>query len=268
VSARLLDPPPDELDRSARATFADDYGRPDLGPLVVVIAAYRESESIGRVVAATPADVLGVATAVLVVDDGSDDATADVARDRGAYVCRTAQNRGQGAALRLGYQIAIDHGAAYVATLDADGQYDPDQLGDLLEPILAGTADFVSGSRRLGRSYRGDRLRGAGVVAYAGLIRVLTGAPISDPSFGMRVMRAEVAADVPLRQPQYQAAELLVGAIARGYRVAERPADMRARSSGASRKGADVLYGYRFGTVVLSTWWRERHRFRHGRRIA
>jgi hypothetical protein len=92
---------------------------------------------------------------------------------------------------------------------------------------------------------------------YAALISVLTGCHVTDPSFGLRAMRAEVPAAVSLRQPQYQAAELLVGAIMKGFRTAERPATMRPRTGGRSHKGSNLVYGWHFGTVIVSTWYRE-----------
>ena len=61
-----------------------------------------------------------------------------------------------------------------------------------------------------------------------------------------------------MNQPQFQASELLIGAALRGFRIAEVPAVMRARAAGTSRKGPDLVYGARFGWVVVSTWWRER----------
>jgi glycosyltransferase involved in cell wall biosynthesis len=265
VRRALLDPAPDEHDRSMLDAFAVRYGHRSFGPLFVIVAAYREAGSIGAVLAAVPDEVGGSAVSTIVVDDGSDDGTADIAEASGAYVCRSFANRGQGAALRLGYQVAVAHGAAYVATIDADGQYDPRELEALLDPILDERADFVSGSRTLGRTYQHDWIRRLGVVIYAALIRVLTGAPVSDPSFGLRVMRSEVVDTVTLRQPQFQAAELLIATAMRGFRITERPGIMRERTAGASRKGPNLVYGYRFGSVVVSTWWRERRR-RQGRR--
>ena len=170
-------------------------------------------------------------------------------------------NRGQGAALRLAYAVAAGHGAEYLVSLDADGQYDPADIPKVLAPVVDDEADLVTGSRRLGSSYGGDRFRQLGVLVYATTIRVLTGTGITDPSFGLRAMRAEVPLSLRLDEPQFQASELLVGAIMHGYRVAERPATMRRRAAGDSRKGPSLAYGYRFGRVLLRTWWR-------GRRVA
>ncbi|HEY7440601.1 MAG TPA: glycosyltransferase family 2 protein [Acidimicrobiia bacterium] len=246
------------VDDDARAGFEERYGHPDLGPICIVIAAYRERASIGKVLDELPSSVCGKRATVLVVDDGSGDGTAEVAREHGAFVCAPALNRGQGAALRLAYTVAAAHGAEYLVSLDADGQYDPADIPSILAPVVDGEADLVTGSRRLGSSYRGDRFRQLGVLVYGTSVRVLTGAAITDPSFGLRAMRAEVPLGLRLDEPQFQASELLVGAIMRGYRVAERPATMRRRASGDSRKGASVAYGYRFGRVLLRTWWRAR----------
>ena len=117
---------------------------------------------------------------------------------------------------------------------------------------------MVNGSRRLGRSETTDRVRGTGVVVYGALVSLLTGTRITDPSNGLRAFRPEVADRVPLRQPQYQTSELLIGALTLGFRVMEVPATIRPRAAGESKKGTNLRYGYRFGKVVVTTWWRLR----------
>jgi glycosyltransferase involved in cell wall biosynthesis len=243
-------------DGDALARFAAEYEGRTSCPLVIVIAAYNEEESIGDVLRAMPREVHGLTADVLVVVDGSTDCTADVARDAGAMVCDLPVNQGQGAALRAGYRLARDRGARFIATLDADGQYDPAELPLVVTPLLDGSADFVTGSRRLGRAQGGDPVRRFGVIVFGALISLLTGKRITDPANGLRAMRVEVVSDVPLHEPQYQAAELLVGAIRRGFRVLEVPTTMSRRAAGATKKGGNLLYGLRFGRVVVSTWWR------------
>jgi glycosyltransferase involved in cell wall biosynthesis len=166
-------------------------------------------------------------------------------------------NRGQGAALRLGYRIAREHGAEYIITTDADGQYDPADFEGVLTPVLDGTADFVTGSRRLGGQETRDRVRRLGVHVFAWTVSGLTGQWSTDTSFGLRAMRAAITQDITLNQPQYQSSELLIGVLSHGFRVQEVPGRMRVRTTGASKKGGNAVYGSRYARVVLGTWWRE-----------
>jgi hypothetical protein len=254
---------PGPVDDEAIDAFEAEFGEPEFPPVVIVIAAFNEAEGIGAVLDRIPAktsgrggEPLGVAT--LVVVDGGSDNSAEIAREHGAYVCEMPVNRGQGAALRLGYYLARTGGAHYIVTTDADGQYDIGQLPELMEPLLADDADFVTGSRRLGEDQSHDQVRRTGVRVFALIVSVLTRQRITDTSFGFRAMRAEVTADVTLNQPQYQSSELLIGVISHGYRVVERPMTMRVRKRGKSKKGNNLLYGMRYARVVFSTWSRER----------
>ncbi|MGZ5312850.1 MAG: glycosyltransferase family 2 protein, partial [Solirubrobacterales bacterium] len=118
----------------------------------VVIPAYNEADSVADVIRQVPPAVCGVQTAILVVDDGSRDATADVAEDAGAIVARHAINRGGGAALRTGYRLMADAGAKIVVTLDADGQHLPSEMERLVKPVLDGEVKLAHGSRVLGEA--------------------------------------------------------------------------------------------------------------------
>jgi glycosyltransferase involved in cell wall biosynthesis len=240
---------------------AQDFLRAHPGtgsPVVVIIPALNEEDSVADVVATVPDQLCGLAVDVLVIDDGSSDDTAPRAAAAGALVASLSTNTGQGNAFKLGYRLATERGAAYIATADADGQFDPAELARLIELLLAGEADLVTGSRRLGQAHTKDSVRAVGVVVFGRLISVLTGVPITDPANGLRAMRAEVAASLDLEQPQYQSSELLIRAIAQGYRVKEVPVTMFRRTAGTSRKGGNFVYGMRFTRVVLTTWWKVR----------
>jgi glycosyltransferase involved in cell wall biosynthesis len=249
-----------EIDDAALAESGRFYGDRirRLPPVVIVIAAYNEEGGIGPVISALPPVACGLETAVIVVADGCTDGTAAEARAHGALVCDVPVNRGQGAALRLGYRIAREGGARYIVTTDADGQYNPAEIDALLAPVVAGQADFVTGSRRLGSEETKDPIRRLGVRIFAIAISVLTGQKISDTTFGLRAMRAELTAAVQLDQQQYQAAELLIGVLSRGFRVIELPATIHKRKVGESKKGHNAIYGLRFSGVIARTWWRER----------
>jgi glycosyltransferase involved in cell wall biosynthesis len=249
----------DVRDRAIRA-FADAYPGLKLAPVAVVIAALDEEGGLPSVLREVPARACGLAVDVIVVDDGSTDRTAEVARAGGAYVARLERNLGHGVALRVGYQLAREGGAEYVVTLDGDGQWNPTELPRVLEPVVAGEADFSIGSRVLGAAETDDAFRHAGVHVFGALVRLLTGSEVTDTSSGFRAMRAEVTGTVRQEQAQYQTSELLIGALAHGYRVVERPITMRKRMAGKSKKGHNVLYGMRYARVILTTWARERRR--------
>src|SRR5271168_910369 len=140
-----------EVDDAALEAMRAAYGdrATKFPPVALVIAAYNEEGAIGPVVEQLPAAVCGLATEVIVVADGCADATVKEADVAGAIVCDVPVNRGQGAALRLGYRIAREGGAQYIVTTDADGQYNPAEIESLVAPLVEGRADFVTGSRRM-----------------------------------------------------------------------------------------------------------------------
>jgi glycosyl transferase family 2 len=227
-------------------------------PVVVVMAARDDAASIGDVLAAMPAQACGLDVDTLVVDDGSRDDTAALARRAGVRVVRLEHHCGHGVALRVGYELAREHGARYIVTLDADGHGDPAQLESVLEPVVADKADLVIGSRVVGAGRKEHgALRRAGIRFFSALVRMLTGTKVTDTSSGYRAMRAEVTATVRQRQAQRQTSELLIGAIYQGYRIAERPIVVRRRRPPVAG-GRTVRYGLRYARVVLQTWWRER----------
>jgi glycosyltransferase involved in cell wall biosynthesis len=274
ISVFYSNPADAAIDADALQTLADVYGErtTTLPPVALVIAAYNEEGAVGPVVEALPRTLCGLAVEVIVVADGCADATAKESDAAGAIVADVPVNRGQGAALRLGYRIAREGGAEYIVTTDADGQYNAAEIPSLLQPIIDGRADFVTGSRRLGSEETKDPIRKAGVRFFGSLVSLLTGQKVGDTTFGLRAMRAEVTGAVQLEQPQYQSSELLIGVITHGYKVLEVPATIHKRTVGESKKGQNplyhlhipavnnIFYGARFMRVVLGTWWRESHR--------
>src|SRR5580704_18143382 len=175
---------------AALAGFALRNAGVTFPPVVIVIAALDEEESLPSVLEEIPAELAGLATRVLVVDDGSTDRTSGVAEQYGAFVCRLERNCGHGVALRAGYRLAREGGCRHIATLDADGQWDPADLPGMIALLEGDRADFVVGSRQLGSTENTDPVRNLGVRFFSGLISVLTSVQITDSSSGLRAMRA------------------------------------------------------------------------------
>lgn len=247
-------------ERGAAARFLADHPPHAGAPLAIVIPAYNEEPTVAAVVDELPQSAAGLDAEVIVVVDGARDETAAEAARAGALVCDVPVNRGQGAVLKLGYWLARARGARVIATIDADGQYDPREIERVVEPILSGRADFVSGSRRLGTELTTDRVRHLGVLVFGAIFSMLVRHRVTDPACGLRAMRAEVTAAVTLEQPQYQASELMISAALNGFRLAEVPTTMRDRAAHATgtKKEGNLRYGVRFARAALRTWTRDR----------
>jgi glycosyltransferase involved in cell wall biosynthesis len=245
---------------ASRSVFDERYPELKLSPVVGLICAYEEEANLGAVLGAMPAEACGLPVATLVVVDGGRDRTDQVALDAGAITFVLGENLGHGYALRVGYALAMELGAEYVVTLDADGQNDPAEIPVMLQPVVDDEADFVVASRRLGQDTTSDRFRKAGVRFFSWVISLLGPTELTDSSNGYRALRVLMLDDVAhrLTQEQYQTAELLITCLSRGWRITERPTRWLPRASGASKKGTNYLFGLRYGAVVLKTWWRER----------
>lgn len=242
----------------ARKDFDERHPRARFGPIVALIAAYEEEANLGDVLKAMPTMVGDLEVSTLVVVDGGQDATDRVAIDAGVFTCVLPVNLGQGAALRLGYALAVERGARYVVTLDADGQNDPGELGSIVRPVVDGELDLVIASRRLGVDHTTDRFRQAGVQLYAATLNAITRKHLTDTSNGYRAFRAALLEDILpyLRQDQYQTAEVLITAATRGWRVGERPTEWHPRASGESKKGGNLFFGFQYARVIGTTWAR------------
>ncbi len=224
------------------------------GGILVCIAAFNEAETLPPVLAGIPENVAGLAVNVLVIDDGSQDATAAQAQLAGAHVVRHLVNCGQGAALQTGYVVAQEVQAEIVVTMDADGQHDPAELAGLVGPIIEDRADFVVGSRRLGAYATESRARNAGVTVFTRLVNLLGGTRVSDIANGFRAVRVSRLVDLRFIEDQFHNPELVIRAARAGLRVAEAPVTIRLRASGTTKKGGNLRYGLGFLRVMLKTW--------------
>ena len=233
-------------------------GLPDRfkGKIAILIPAYNEAENIGVVLDLIPAEVCGIRTEILVVDDGSRDGTGDIAAEHGALVARHVTNRGGGAALRTGYRLMVESGAEIVVTLDADGQHRPDEMERLVKPILDGEVEMAHGSRVLGQADRNHFARELGIVFFNRLVSFITRTHVTDCSNGYRAVRTAVLPQLVLRQEQFHTSEFMIEAIKRGIPAKEVPVTVEQRLHGHSKKPAAFRYGAGFANAIVRTWLR------------
>jgi glycosyltransferase involved in cell wall biosynthesis len=207
-------------------------------PVLVFFPAHDEEATVGDVVRRTPRSVLGHPVQVLVVDDGSTDGTAAAALAAGAELLTFPVNQGLGAAVRAGLGAGAARGAAAVVFLDADGEYAPEELERLVGPVLAGTADYVVGSRFAGepRDMRPHRWFGNRVltIAVQALVRRHGVRNLTDGQSGYRALSPAAAAAAEVIHDFNYAQVLTLDLLAKGFRYAEVPISYAFRQHGRS----------------------------------
>jgi len=216
--------------------------------VVAVVPAYNEADTIGDVVASTREHV----DEVVVVDDGSSDDTAAIARDHGATVVTHVVNTGVGGAVRTGYRYAIRNDYDFVAQVDGDGQHDPGYLPEML--AVAEDYDMVIGSRYLNESIRDySFVRRAGITFFTWVVNVLGGIDITDVTSGFRVYRVSMLEEILHRSDKHWAVEQTLQAAEKGYRIYELSVEMPTREEGASQFDVEtfVMYPVRMADTVL-----------------
>lgn len=207
---------------------------PQDGPIVLFLPAHNEEETIGAVLGRFPKAVLGREVRRMVIDDGSTDRTAERARLAGATVISFSGNQGLGAAVRRGLEEGVSLGACAIAFCDADGEYAPEELATMVQPILDGDADLVSGSRFAGTIETMHLHRRFGNRVLTALLRVVAREKITDGQSGYRAFSGAAAAESELVHDFNYAQVLTLDLLAKGFRYAEVPITYSFRESGRS----------------------------------
>ncbi len=241
----------------AREKFIEKAGLDRINEIMVIIPALDEAENLCWILPRVPTNIKGRTVGILVVDDGSTDDTVAVVRNRGYLIVSNPINRGGGAALRLGFDIAMAGGAEMIITMDGDGQHLPEEIERLVDPILQDQADFVIGSRVLGQRERDSTLRWVGIHVFNFIINMLAGTRITDCSNGFRAFRVASLKKLLLLQDQFHTAELIIDAARKGIRIIDVPVTVLRRHAGQSKKGRNWSYGINFSKTILKTWLRK-----------
>lgn len=233
---------------------------------VVFIPAWNEEDNLPAVLDELHAELPGVD--VLVIDDGSTDTTAALARARGADVVSFGENRGLRAGIAAGYAEAGNRGYAFCGRVDADGQHPVEELCRLIDLVQSGACDVAIGSRfaegpeHPGDRYRPTRSRRFGIGLLQRAMRVRLGRRFHDPTSGMAAVNAKAMA--VMAEPYLSGApevEALLRLKEAGLRVEEVAVDMRPRASGESKlqgKKAVKLVATVIATLLFVDWQRRR----------
>jgi hypothetical protein len=225
------------------------------GRCLAVVPACDEEAAIAGVLAGLPAEACGLPVDVLVVDDGSRDATPHIAREHGARVVSHGRSRGLGAAVRTGLELARDEGYAAAVYLDGDGEYDPADFATVLDPVARGRADYVTGSRFLGGPREGMSWhRALANRVTSALLGTLLHGVVSDGQTGYRAFSARALAAARIRHDYNYAQVLTLSLWGAGIDPVEVPISYRRRTSGSSF----VRYPEYLARVAPAAWreWR------------
>ena len=216
--------------------------------------ALNEAETVAEVIARIPPRIDGVSTVeVLVIDDGSTDATAERARQAGAEVISHSPTRGVGAAFHTALDCATQRPVDLLVTIDADGQFDPERIAQLIEPLLAGRADFVTASRFKDPALTPQMpwIKRWGNRMMSRLISRIAGQRFCDVSCGMRASDRRAMMHLNLMGTFTYTQEVFLNLAFKGLRIAEVPLAVRGQRAHGDSRVAGNLWRYGLRTLGI-----------------
>jgi glycosyltransferase involved in cell wall biosynthesis len=218
---------------------------------IILMPAHNEAANLPHVIPELRAAVPD--WDLTVIDDGSRDATASIARALGATVVSLPVNLGYGGAVQTGFRYAVLHGYDVAVVIDADGQHDPAGIPCLADAVITGQADVAIGSRFRGRmDYQQPWVKRVGMAIFAWVVTRITGRPVTDPTSGYQALNAAALRFLAFDNypVDYPDADTLLVLHYAGFRVIEMPVTMRERMSGISKMHS----GWKPIYYVLKMW--------------
>jgi len=230
---------------------------------LIVIPSFNEEKNIGAVLEGIKLHF--PEAAILVIDDGSKDATAQVAEAHGARVILLPYNSGYGVALQTGFIYALQHEYSVVVQMDGDGQHDSRYIQKLLQEVQKEDVDVVIGSRFIGpEKYKTSFVRRAGMVIFSKLASLGCGQKISDPTSGFQALKGEAIRFVAgeFYPPDYPDADFLIMLHRNGFKMREIPVKMHANPDNRSmhRGHRTVYYVFKMFLSIFVTLLRTKFR--------
>jgi glycosyltransferase involved in cell wall biosynthesis len=229
--------------------------------ILVIIPAYNEAANIERVINGIWRNTPDVD--ILIVNDGSRDSTANIARAAGAHVISHPFNMGYGAACQTGFKYAYRKGYDYLVQMDGDGQHEPACIPDLLNAICDPNVDVVLGSRWLGMAeYNGPLLRKFGKFFFGFLAGLITKHKVTDPTTGFQALTKSVIQFycTEVYPVDYPDADMIIVLARAGFRVKEVPVIMYINRTGQSMHAGfirPIYYGMKMMMSIAMTLLRD-----------
>lgn len=222
--------------------------------IAVIMPAYNEAENLRVILGKIPEKIKDKKVCVVVIDDGGEDDSREVVEQSGHLYLRNKINRGQGAALKVGYDMLIYNNIPYGVTMDSDAQHLAEDIDKVIKPVLEGECDLAIGSRVLGEGSKSSAMRNIGILLFSKIIRLITGVKLTDCSSGFKAFDINKMKKLDLREEQFQSAEVIIEAVRKGLKIKEVPITIRERKHGKSKKGGDLAYALNFTRTILKTW--------------
>lgn len=226
--------------------------------LLVLIPALNEEEKIGRVIGKIPKTLNSISEInILVIDDGSMDQTSEIAKKHGAKVIKNSSNQGVGKCFQIGLEMAIETKSDILVNIDADGQFDPQEIEKLIAPIINRQADLVTGSRFIDRNYIPKNmpiLKQWGNHRVANIISWATGKRLHDVSCGFRAYSKEAILRLNLFGKFTYTQETMLDLAYKGLEIAEVPVTVTYFEGRKSRIANNLFnYAYKSGSIIFRT---------------
>ncbi|HNR44248.1 MAG TPA: glycosyltransferase family 2 protein [Methanofastidiosum sp.] len=225
--------------------------------ILVTIPAYNEEKTIGEVIKRIRAtlDELPYENQIIVVNDGSTDNTIQEAEKAGAFIFSHKRNYGLAETYRTEIKVALDSNPDIIIHIDADGQYRPEEIPILIEPILKREADLVLGSRFLGSIEEMPLLKKIGNRAFSKVISNITKLKITDGQTGFRAFTKEVGEKIKIISTHTYTQEMIIRVAKEKYSIVEIPVHFDRRNDGKSRLISNPLeYAIRGWITILRVY--------------
>jgi len=226
--------------------------------LAIFIPAFNEEKTIGGVIDTMPKNLSGVDEIFLImVDDGSVDKTGEIAKGKNVVVITHAKNQGVGKSFQDGLEKAIELKVDLLVTIDADGQFDPREIGKLIAPIIEGKADFVTGSRFVDKNYIPSTMpwiKKWGNMQVSKIISIATGKKFCDVSCGFRAYNSEAMLKMNLFGKFTYTQETFLDLVFKDMTIVEVPVTVKYIEGRKSRVAGSIIgYAFKSAGIIFRT---------------